>query len=81
MNGLPLLLARKAGPLCFLAAINGYFLFHESLAVLATPCVLSTAPFCFYQLSPKDNRSKLMCDSVESLQYLKGLILRAILGY
>jgi hypothetical protein len=47
--------------------------------VLATVCVLSAA--LFLQLNPKDNKSKLICDSIESLQYLKGLILRAILGY
>lgn len=44
------------------------------------PLVYYQLPF-LYQLSPKDNRSKLICDSIESLQYLKVLILRTILGY
>lgn len=76
--------AQSASQLGGSAAVNGYFLFHRSLAVLASPVYhqsSSSSSFFSYQLSPKDNRSKLICDSMESLQYLKGLILRTILGY
>jgi hypothetical protein len=42
MNGLLLLLAVWLA--CFPStAINGYFLFHQNLAVLDIPCVLSSA--------------------------------------
>lgn len=44
--------------------MDNFFLFHQSLAVLATPCVLLSAPFL--PINPKDNRSKLTCNSIES---------------